>query len=706
VSVRSDDAYNQLTLAAPTPGHIVSPATVFIVAAGFYYWTAYPSITWWDNAEYSLAAATFGIPHPPGSLLLVLLGWPVSKLSSGTSPAYALNLFAGVLAALTAAGTCLLAMAIDRFDVGARRAQPPAGVSIMTVLALLAGGLIFALSQTLWQYAIMFTPYVLTALFTVLILTAMLRWWRVADGPSALNWLLLITLLFGLDFSVHRTNLLLLPGLIIWVLLRRARSLKFVKTWLIGLAGLLIGLSAQLLLIPMAMRDPALNAINPTTFSRWWDYVAVKQYGGAFLIKLWPRNGAFFGDQVTNYLRVFADNFMPVGSGPGFLGLVPLLLGLGGIVLLWYRHRRLCIGLVVLLLCSSLGAVIYFNVPADFFRSMARHYMPSLVIFAAFMIYAAVVIVRSLFSRPGVFAKVGGVMLLVIVVAAAVYQPVHNYRRVDGCGNFFAVDFAANALNSLPENAIVVTAGDNDTYPLWYMTLAEQVRPDVIPINLHLLNTTWYIDQLLARHPDFPLPLTRHDRSRLNIIPWRDTTICIPVTGNAEAFDLPDSVVLPDSMCLAVPPTVDGKYLMIHDRILLEITTSALSTRPLYFMTTVSTQAIPYLSPYLQMQGLVSRVVPVASPPLNLSRLETNLTETYKYRGGNNETVRIGRWDHRMVTNYYPLWFNLIEAERADGDSTAARDHLDLLERLLPPERLDPPDPYRQYLNQLSSLGP
>src|SRR4051794_1951728 len=67
------------------------------------YWlTAFPSIDWWDSAEYSTAAATMGVTGAPGSLILALLGWPIANLLPGDSPAHRLNLFAGVLAAVAA----------------------------------------------------------------------------------------------------------------------------------------------------------------------------------------------------------------------------------------------------------------------------------------------------------------------------------------------------------------------------------------------------------------------------------------------------------------------------------------------------------------------------------------------------------------------------------------------------------------------------
>jgi hypothetical protein len=77
-----------------------------------------------------------------------------------------------------------------------------------------------------------------------------------------------------------------------------------------------------------------------------------------------------------------------------------------------------------------------------------------------------------------------------------------NFSSHNRSKDFIARDFAINVLNSIPQNGILITYGDNDTFPLWYMQLTENYRTDVVVINEVLSYMDWYREQVLRNYPD------------------------------------------------------------------------------------------------------------------------------------------------------------------------------------------------------------
>ena len=53
--------------------------------------------------------------------------------------------------------------------------------------------------------------------------------------------------------------------------------------------------------------------------------------------------------------------------------------------------------------------------------------------------------------------------------------------------------YAKDLLEACPTNAILLTHGDTDTYPLWYLQEKQGYRKDVLVLNLSLMQTAWYL---------------------------------------------------------------------------------------------------------------------------------------------------------------------------------------------------------------------
>lgn len=663
---------------------------VVVVTVGLmvYWLTAHPTITWWDSSVYSLAAATLGITHPPGSLLLTILGWIVTRVTWGP-PALVLNLFAGLLAALAAGLVYLVTLRLIRLSEGPARA-PADRPDLVAVVGAALGALTFAFGLTLWEHAVKFTPYVLTVVFTGLILVTMLRWWEDAERADAWRWLLVLGLLFGLDFSVHRTNLLLVPGLFVWIVVRHPRTLGSVKAWLGGVGGVMAGLAVHLLIIPISASDPILNFGDPSTWSRFYEYVSLRQYGGGFLVQFFPRNAPFWSAQVADLLRAFGANFFGASGPLGVLGLLPGILGLTGIALLWRRHRRLGSAFVALMVVHAAMTVLYFNIPPNYFRPFTRHYLPVFVPFAAAMAYGLsgtlLRVVELSWGRER-HALAGAAVLLMVAPAS---QLARNWAAVDGSGHYFTEDYATNVLRGLPENAIVFTSGDNDTWPLLYVQGAEGVRPDVHVVNLPLTNSVWFVEQLVRRDPSFPLTLTADQRRALTTSHWADTAITIPVRGTPEQLGLAKGREPPVSITLRAAPTIGDRAVLRQDLILLRILEDNRWRRPLCLGMGLASTSSAWLAPFRRVDGVYARVVPTEEPPPDVSTLRVNLLRTYEYRGYADSGVRLDDVTRLMGQHYLPAFMKLARAEYGRGEPARCRETARAMHRLLPPARLDP----------------
>ena len=661
--------------------------------------SAYPTITWWDSSSYSLAAATLGVASPPGSLLLTLLGWPVAHLAGGTSAAHALNLFAGLLAAVAVTLVFLSAMSVLEIAEAGTTVNGRAAVAGAAL-----GALACAFSDTLWTYAVQFTPYVLTPVFTGLILWAMLRWWQQADQLDAWRCVGLLGLLFGLDFSVHRTNALLVPGALVWILIRHPATLRSARAIAAGVGGLVAGLAVQLLLIPIAAftRSP-LDFNSPSNLSSLWDYVTIKQLGGSFLLNVFPRKSPIWYAQTVDLLRVLGDNFLHPSGFAGILGFLPALGAIVGLLALWRRNRRLGAAFTVVLLLQASLTVLYFNIPANYFRTFGRHYLPVCVTIAVLAAYGLAVVLdwatgRSRGRNRLILATAA---LLCALVPAA--QLARNWAAHDASKRHFTHDYASNALRNLPPNAIYFTVGDNDTFPVMYLQAVEGVRPDVTIVNLSVANIPEWPERLERRDPSLPLSLSLDQRRALGNRPWTDTTVVLPAPLTAGHVGVAPGTKLPDSITLAVRP-VSGTRMLPAEVVLLDIVRTNRWKRPLAFAITGTESAMEWLAPYGRLDGLYFRVVPVPHPASDPGVLRAHILESAQYRGYADSASFIDDVSRTLGMASYPALIALLEADMARGGPDRCRADRRALLAQLPLDRLNPPPELRTPIE--SACGP
>ena len=174
---------------------------------------------------------------------------------------------------------------------------------------------------------------------------------------------------------------------------------------------------------------------------------------------------------------------------------LPFILGLLG---LFYQYKKdkndtLIVGL--LFFFTGFAIVLYLNQAGNQPRERDYAYVGSFYAFAIW-IGIGVLYVKELFekfanNKMATYASAGLCLLAVPVLMGA-----QEWDDHDRSHKTIARDIGVDYLQSCAPNAILITFGDNDTYPLWFDQEVLGIRRDVRVINSSLMGTDWYINQL------------------------------------------------------------------------------------------------------------------------------------------------------------------------------------------------------------------
>jgi len=506
-------------------------AVAALLAFLLYLITLAPSTAMWDTSEYIAAAYTFGLPHPPGNPFFVILGRFFAILPIAPNVAMRIN----ILAALCSAGAAGMWFLItERVLVGwlPERWQRIVGGSLAALLG--------ATAFTVWAQSVVNEKvYTVSLLGLALVSWLTVRWCDEPEGRKADRLLVMIAYLSGVGYANHMAGFLALPAVAIAVFVRRRDTLLRWRLLLAIAGALALGMTPFLTQPIRAAYFPAINEGEPTgcvreiavdctfskaTYDRFMYNFNRGQYGKPGLT---DRQAPFFA-QVEMWWLYFRWQWLrdPFGGHPGLQNMLAtlflLLGGLGGYVH-WKRDRKSFAYYGPLMFMVTLALIYYMNfkygssqapdlgdnVPREV-RDRDYFFLWS---FSAWSVWAALGLV---FVWETVAALLGSEKvrvgdetlelrsrrnwLLSAPVLAIAFIPLFaNWASASRHGQTDTVDFAADLLNSVEPYGILVTAGDNDTFPLWYAQEVEGIRRDVIVACLSLLNTDWYVRQMLRR---------------------------------------------------------------------------------------------------------------------------------------------------------------------------------------------------------------
>ena len=708
---------------------------VSLVVLGLYLLTLAPSTAMWDTSEYIAAAYTLGLPHPPGNPLFVLIGRVFAVLPIfGPTVAIRVNVLAAICSAVSAGMWFLIT---ERVLVGwlPQRWQ--------RVLGGATAALVGATAFTVWNQSVVNEKVYTVSLVGIAIVSwLMIRWSDDPDGPKADRLLVLVAYILGLGYANHMGGMLAAPAAAIAVLVRRPRTILRWKLLLACVGALILGITPFATQPIRAAYNPPLNEGEPTacregltvsctfsagTYDAFMYNFNRGQYGKP---ELGDRQAPFTA-QLGMWWHYFKwqwlrDPHLQHPIEQGILGGLFLVLGLFGGWVHYQRDRRSFWYFGSLVFTMSLALIYYLNFKYGASQAPElgdtvnrevrdRDYF-FLWSFSAWGVWAALGLLYIWENLAGLLGteqvRVGretlelpqrnALLKTSPVLALALIPLFNNWSTAPRRGQTYTRDFAHDLLNSVEPYGVLVTVGDNDTFPLWYAQEVEGIRKDVVVANTSLLNTDWYTRQIIRR------PVYEYDAAKGPAVyrsqKWvKPTTPPLKMTLQ-EADSVPPYWQIDKPMmfkaggCEAgaeqpscIQTVIQPHLLQRADLFVLRMIMDSYPSRPIYFSRTSGgyTRELG-MSEHVLTQGLAAKVfVPPKNASaigrgdsllyvqgdgwLDLKRTHTLWKEVFE---GPKSVIKAGDWIDRPSVGipylYVATGLELSEALRTVGDASAA----------------------------------
>ncbi len=386
--------------------------------------------------------------------------------------------------------------------------------------------------------------------------------------------------------------------------------------------------------------------------------------------------------------------------------MIPLLLGIIGLVFQFYRDRKNFYVVMLLFILTGIALVVYLNSPPIEPRERDYIYAGSYYAFSIWIGFGSLFlfsILKKIFKKD----KLSLVICFLLSIQSPIILANQNWDDHDRSNRYLTVDSAKNLLASCAPNSILFTGGDNDTFPLWYVQEVENFRTDVRVIVLSYFNTDWYIEQMMSKKNksekiDFSVSLDSYIQGGLNdYLPYRNDSRIqnrpISLKGyinlvkrNSKAIQVPTSVsnynsIPSKSFWLASKgkESLLGKFdsyyqdtLLINlksnknglekkDLAFLDLLQANNWERPIYFNNTSLNGIGLELKRNVIQEGFAYRLLPILSPNsgslIDSEKMYNNLMSNSFWRGLDDEKAYFSE-DHRgFIMNYRSTFNTLIK---------------------------------------------
>ena len=410
---------------------------------------------------------------------------------------------------------------------------------------------------------------------------------------------------------------------------------------------------------------------------------------------------------------------------------LPLILGLIGLLFQSKRDVKTFWVLLVFFLFTGIALKIYLNERP--FEPRERDYalVGSFYVFAIWIGFGVYAIADKLkkYASPKIVAPLVTVICLIAVPGILLSQ---NYDDHDRSGRYTARSMAKMYLDSVDENGILFTIGDNDTFALWYAQEIEGYRTDVRVINTSLFATDWYIDQMrkaayeskavktIFEHKDYLYG--KNDYVRFMEDPRvKDTLLLTSWLKYVQSDHASTQAELPNGQTVSTFPTkhirvpvnasnaissgivkaeekdkivpyidieLQGNAIYKNRILMLDVLANADWKRPIYFTGgSFGNDDYLWMKDYLQLDGVCYKLVPIKTPinprdPYTMGRIDTekmySIVKNWEWGNSGSDDIYYDPETRKNSITYRSNLARLVENLLKEKDSVRAKEILDL----------------------------
>ena len=410
-------------------------------------------------------------------------------------------------------------------------------------------------------------------------------------------------------------------------------------------------------------------------------------------------------------------------KGRNTLYFLPLLLGLAGLIYHFVKKGKDAFVVTLLFIMTGVAIIVYLNPTPYQPRERDYAYAGSFYAFAIWIGLGTIALYELLAKKLPRMASVAAATLLCLILVPGIMAK-EEWDDHDRSGKYACRDFARAYLSSCAPNAILITNGDNDTFPLWYAQEVEGYRTDVRVVNFTLASGDWYIHQLYNKiYESDPLPLTipadKYTQGTNDFVPYyekdpNNVWDLKKLINFINSDRKEDKVPLQDKRYVAFMPTlnyslrvdslkvvkngtvpasltnqivkaitwkVKKNTLYKNDLMLLDLIATNDWNRPIYFASPNSVSDFRNIEDYCYLEGCVYRLLPVKADQKRGGILTEStfdlLMNKFRYGNINNPAVYCDKESYGMALYMRNNYARLAQAMLLEGKKEKAIQALD-----------------------------